>query len=115
MRERGREDGSGVNPMIMSDVLYKTYIEGRWRMTKNCAGYELNDAPPPFVFSACHLALGSSGDGAPYLCTYEWVVYYESIKRELKTKPIYECRCTCLGILPLLVNDIGSSRNLFCI
>ncbi len=21
------------------------------------------------------------------------VVYYESIKRELKTKPIYECRC----------------------
>ena len=22
-----------------------------------------------------------------------FVVYYESIKRELKTKPIYECRC----------------------
>jgi hypothetical protein len=21
------------------------------------------------------------------------VVYYESIKRELKTRPIYECRC----------------------
>ena len=37
-----------------------------------------------------------------------WVVYYESIKRELKTRPIHECRCderlepkddesTCLG------------------
>ena len=24
---------------------------------------------------------------------YVSVVYYESIKRELKTKPIYECRC----------------------
>ena len=23
----------------------------------------------------------------------EIVVYYESIKRELKTRPIYECRC----------------------
>ena len=23
----------------------------------------------------------------------DYVVYYESIKRELKTKPIYECRC----------------------
>ncbi len=25
--------------------------------------------------------------------TIEVVVYYESLKRELKTKPIYECRC----------------------
>ncbi len=25
--------------------------------------------------------------------TRENVVYYESIKRELKTRPIYECRC----------------------
>jgi hypothetical protein len=26
-------------------------------------------------------------------CTNKKVVYYESIKRELKTKPIYEFRC----------------------
>ena len=24
---------------------------------------------------------------------FVYVVYYESIKRELKTEPIYECRC----------------------
>ena len=29
----------------------------------------------------------------PHLVTYLYVVYYESIKRELKIKPIYECRC----------------------
>ena len=29
----------------------------------------------------------------PVKCLIKEVVYYESIKRELKTKPIYECRC----------------------
>ncbi len=27
------------------------------------------------------------------MCLLQEVVYCESIKRELKTKPIYECRC----------------------
>ena len=40
----------------------------------------------------CMLCVGNSeqrerGVGALF------VVYYESIKRELKTEPIYECRC----------------------
>jgi len=26
---------------------------------------------------------------------HQRIVYYESIKRELKIKPIYECRCRC--------------------
>jgi len=38
------------------------------------------------------------------------VVYYESIKRELKIKPIYECRCderlqTILKIMTSLTNE----------
>jgi hypothetical protein len=28
-----------------------------------------------------------------FICKYFFMVYYESIKRELKIKPIYECRC----------------------
>ncbi len=28
-----------------------------------------------------------------YVGSHDVVVYYESLKRELKTRPIYECRC----------------------
>ena len=28
-----------------------------------------------------------------YMTHIHWVVYYESRKRELTTRPIYECRC----------------------
>ncbi len=28
-----------------------------------------------------------------FICKCFFMVYYESIKRELKIKPIYECRC----------------------
>ena len=37
------------------------------------------------------------------------VVYYESIKRELKTKLIYECRCD-----ERLTNEIEESIRLAC-
>jgi hypothetical protein len=40
----------------------------------------------------------------------ELVVYYESIKRELKIKPIYECRCDENYILKL--NDLHVSHTL---
>ena len=32
-------------------------------------------------------------DRSPRLDIYKLVVYYASIKRELKTEPLYECRC----------------------
>ena len=38
-----------------------------------------------------------------------FVVYYESIKRELKTKLIYECRCD-----ERLTNEIEESIRLAC-
>ena len=43
-----------------------------------------------FMFKICYKIYGF------YYNRYNenhWVVYYESIKRELKTRPIYECRC----------------------
>jgi hypothetical protein len=41
-------------------------------------------------------------------CSKKLVVYYESMKRKLKTKPIYECRCN--GRLKL--RDLRSSHTL---
>jgi hypothetical protein len=40
----------------------------------------------------CPFVNEEGGDGNLYMRYYSLVVYYESMKRELKTRPIYECR-----------------------
>ncbi len=46
----------------------------------------------PHVFCVSWVQLGGGNFFLGHVST-DLVVYYESIKRELKTRPIYECRC----------------------
>jgi hypothetical protein len=39
-------------------------------------------------------------------------VYYESRKREVKTRPIYECRCVLLSDVVYIVYDESRKRDL---
>ena len=41
----------------------------------------------------CYVKLHCRRACLPDVPWQNFVVYYESIKRELKTRPIYECRC----------------------
>jgi hypothetical protein len=45
-------------------------------------------------------------------CEKSWVVYYESMKRKVKIKPIYECRCN--GRLQTTVTLIIFDESVMC-
>jgi hypothetical protein len=68
--------------------------QGRWR-THNCTIFKKN------LSRCCKVEFVQPPSSSPSVsvgillsCSYQsLVVYYESIKRELKIKPISECRC----------------------
>jgi hypothetical protein len=85
---KGRDDRSSGIEIRIADALAKINPTDPLILAKQAARRNLNCSD----FSGISLARAENGD-TPTGSLEASVVYYESIKRELKIRCIYECRC----------------------